>query len=124
MTKTQTKKLDFEMAGRLLSNISLNAERGGWTSLDNEKVNKALLYFKIEDRMSEGLVERRKYVYYGKASTYAQMRNANEAVKNLKLAFESGFDDIEDLTQNKFFNPIRQHSKFKTLLENYLKLEQ
>lgn len=106
------------LAIRLLYDISLNGERGGWTSLEKKDYALALIFFKISLKSSEALSERRKYIHYGLACVRAQNKNPEEALNQLKKALESGFSDGEDIRQNTYLDPLRNLPAFKEIVKN------
>jgi hypothetical protein len=112
---------DQNMAFRLLSDITLSAERGGWTSLNSQNYPKALLFFTIASRASEPLKERHKFIHYGLACVHSRMNNTEEALTHLKRAVESGFTDAQDMAQNEHLDTIRQQPRFKAILKKLKK---
>jgi tetratricopeptide (TPR) repeat protein len=109
--------LESQMASRVLIDISLSSERAGWTFLANKDPSKALFSLQIALEVSKALESRQPFVFYGLACVYAQLDQTAEALTHLQKAVESGFQDADDLAQNEYLSPIRQHRRFNKILE-------
>lgn len=59
--------------------------------------------------------------YYNLACSFSLVKKKREALKNLKKAFELGYQDFEFIKQDKDLDNIRFDSQFNHLIKKYKK---
>jgi hypothetical protein len=57
--------------------------------------------------------------HYNMACAHAQLGNVDEAVANLKLAFENGFDNYATVRGDPDLKPLQGTAEFEELLDQY-----
>jgi len=111
---------DSALDMRILHRLEIDSSGKGWDSLQKDDHKRAILFFEIAARA--GIKShRRLYSYYGLASAYSLNKNSKQALKNLKLAVENGFDDIDSLEQGERLKFIRKTPEFQKILETLKK---
>jgi dienelactone hydrolase len=101
---------------RILHRLELDASGIGWDHLQKNDHKRAILFFEIAARA--GIKShRRLYSYYGLACAYSLSKNSKQALKNLKLAVENGFNDIASLKEDERLKFIRKTPEFQEILE-------
>jgi hypothetical protein len=101
---------------RILHRLEIDSSGKGWDHLEKHDHKRAILFFEIAARA--GIQShRRLYSYYGLACAYSLIKNSKQALKNLKLAVENGFNDIDSLEQDKRLKFIRKTPEFQKILE-------
>lgn len=109
-------KSESEMAFRLLYGLEIDSRDMGWDSLNKMNPKKAALFLEIAVEANYNERSRLRYLYYNLAAAYALDQNKNKAIKNLKLAIENGFDDLEYLKKDESFKSIRATDEFQKLV--------
>lgn len=109
-------KSESEMAFRLLYGLEIDSRDMGWDSLNKMNPKKAALFLEIAVEANTNKPLRLQYLYYNLAAAYALDQNKNKAIKNLKLAIENGFDDLEYLKKDESFKSIQETKEFQKLV--------
>ncbi len=105
------------MAVRLLHSLENNASRKGWVYFNNQDNDKAMLAFEVALKASRKDSYRRPYLFYNLACAYARNQNPKRALKNLKLAVESGFADLAHIQQDEDLEGLRNTPEFADIIE-------
>ncbi len=105
---------------RILHRLEIDSSGKGWDYLRKNDHKRAILFFEIAARAGIRS-HRRLYSYYGLASAYSLSKNSKQALKNLKLAVECGFEDIAFLEQDERLKFIRETPEFQKILETLKK---
>jgi hypothetical protein len=101
---------------RILHRLEMDSSGKGWDHLQKNDHKGAILFFEIAARA--GIKShRRLYSYYALACAYSLSKNSKQALKNLKLAVENGFKDIDSLEQDERLKFIRKTPEFQKILE-------
>lgn len=58
-------------------------------------------------------------VHYNMACAYAQLKNLPQALANLQLALENGFDNFATVRADADLRPLQELPEFETLLKKY-----
>jgi dienelactone hydrolase len=114
---TQTKNIfQSEMARRVLSQIAILADQRGFRARDAGSFPLAVVCFElavessVRHPMNPG-------EYYNLAAAYALWGKTKDALKNLKLAAEKGFDNLELLENDRDMDSLRRTAEYKNLVE-------
>jgi len=108
--------IDSALDIRILHRLEIDSSGKGWDYLRNDDHKRAILFFEIAARA--GIQShRRLYSYYGLACAYSLSKNSKQALKNLKLAVENGFNDIAFLEQDERLKFIRKTPEFQEILK-------
>jgi hypothetical protein len=105
------------MAVRLLHSLENNASRKGWAYLDSRENAKAILSLEVALRASREDSFRRPYLYYNLACAYARNQDTKKALKNLKLAVEAGFTDLDHIQKDEDLEALRKTPGFADIIE-------
>jgi tetratricopeptide (TPR) repeat protein len=105
------------MAVRLLRSLENNASSKGWAYLSNGDDDKAVLAFEVALKASREDSYRRPYLFYNLACAYARNQNTKRALKNLKLAVESGFADLAHIQQDDDLETLMNTPEFADIIE-------
>jgi len=104
----------------MLHRLEIDSSGKGWDHLRNDDHKRAILFFEIATRA--GIKShRRLYSYYGLACAYSLSKNSKRALKNLKLAVENGFKDIDSLEEDERLKFIRKAPEFQEILKTLRK---
>jgi tetratricopeptide (TPR) repeat protein len=108
--------IDSALDIRILSRLEIDSSGKGWDHLRDDDHKRAILFFEIATRA--GIKShRRLYSYYGLACAYSLSKKSKQALKNLKLAVENGFNDTASLEQDERLKFIRKTPEFQEILE-------
>jgi tetratricopeptide (TPR) repeat protein len=112
--------IDSALDIRILHSLEIDSSGKGWDHLRNDDHQRAILFFEIAARA--GIKSpRRLYSYYGLACAYSLSKNSKQALKNLKLAVDNGFNDIASLEEDERLKFIRKTPEFQEILETLKK---
>jgi hypothetical protein len=101
---------------RILHHLEMDARGIGGDHLQKNDHKKAIIFFEIAARA--GIQShRRLYSYYVLACAYSLSKNSKQALKNIRVAVENGFDDIDSLEQDERLAFIRKTPEFQKILE-------
>ena len=104
-----------ETAKRILSQIAILADQRGFRAREGGNFPLAVLCFELAAKASAGHPMNPGELY-NLAAVYALWGRSKEALKNLALAVERGFDDPEFLENDRDFDSLRGMEEYKTLL--------
>ena len=105
-------------ATRLLFGLETEARSKGWFFLDKGDFQKAILFFEIAVRANAQIKSRLRYLYYYLACAYALGKASKQAIHNLNLAVENGFEDWSALESEERLAFIKQSSEFQQIINN------
>ena len=105
-----------EMAKRILSQIAILADQRGFRAREAGNFSLAVLCFELSVKASAGHPMNPGELY-NLAAAYALWGKTKDALKNLRLAVEKGFDDLEFLENDRDFDALRGREEYKTLLD-------
>jgi hypothetical protein len=57
--------------------------------------------------------------YYGLACIFSIQNKPTQALDNLELAFQKGFDNLKYLNGDARMNNIRKHPRYKQLMQQF-----
>jgi tetratricopeptide (TPR) repeat protein len=106
------------MAVRLLKSLEFETTSKGWTQFQGKKFEKAIYFYEVAAKAGNEDSLRKKYIYYNLACSYARMQNKKRAIKNIKLAVEHGFDEIEHLEKDEDLEYIRDREEFQKIISS------
>lgn len=116
-TAGNTEKIYYaEMAKRVLSQIMIPADQRGFQARDKEDLPLAVFYFELAAAASV-FHPRQAGEIYNLACAYAVWDKKKDALKNLKLAVEKGFDDVNLLESDKDLESLRATAQYRALVE-------
>jgi tetratricopeptide (TPR) repeat protein len=104
-----------EMAKRILSQVAILADQRGFRTRDAGNFPVAVLCFELAVKSSAGH-PMNPGEYYNLAAAYTLWGKTKDALKNLGLAVEKGFDDLEFLENDRDFDTLRGTEEYKTLV--------
>ncbi len=104
-----------EMARRVLSQIAILADQRGFRARDAGHFPLAVVCFELAVESSLGH-PMNPGEYYNLAAAYALWGKTKEALKNLKLAAEKGFDNLELLENDRGMDSLRGTEEYKKLV--------
>ncbi len=113
---TQTKDVfRSEMARRILSQIAILADQRGFRARDSGNLQLAVICFELAVKSSAGH-PMNPGEYYNLAAAYALWGKTKDALKNLRLAVEKGFDDLNFLEDDRDLDSLRGTEEYKDLV--------
>lgn len=117
LSDSKQTKNDFlgEMAKRILSQVAILADQRGFRAKEAGNFSLAVLCFELAAKASVGHPMNPGELY-NLAAAYALWGKSKDALKNLALAVEKGFDDLEFLENDRDFDSLRGREEYKTLL--------
>ena len=104
-----------EMAKRILSQIAILADQRGFKARESGNFPLAALCFELAMKSSAGH-PMNPGEYYNLGSAYALWGKTKDALKNLRLAVEKGFDDLEFLENDRDLDSLRGTEEYKSLV--------
>jgi tetratricopeptide (TPR) repeat protein len=109
---------DRRVAIRLLQSLTINSQSQGWKNLKKKEYRKAIFFYEIASRASKLRdYGRRGFIFYNLACAYALDKNKHQALENLELAVENGFDELAILERDEDLDSIRNTSEFRGIIQ-------
>jgi hypothetical protein len=105
-----------EMAKRILSQVAILADQRGFRTRDAGNFPLSVLCFELAVKSSAGH-PMNPGEYCNLAAAYALWGKKKDALKNLGLAVEKGFQDLEFLENDRDFDTLRGTEEYKALLD-------
>lgn len=104
-----------EMAKRILSQITILADQRGFKARDSGNFPLAVLCFELAVKSGAGH-PLNPGEQYNLAAAYALWGKTRDALKNLRLAVEKGFQDLEFLENDRDFDALRGTEEYIALV--------
>lgn len=108
---------EAKLAVRQLFGLETEARSKGGFYLYKGDIRKAILFFEIAVRANPQVKPRLRHLYYYLALAYARGKDAKQAIKNLKLAVENGFEAVDVLVKEDGFVFLKKFSGFQEILK-------
>jgi len=105
-----------EMARRILSQVAILADQRGFRARESGNLPLAVLCFELAVKSSAGH-PMNPGEYYNLAASFALWGKKKDALKNLGVAVENGFRDLEFLENDRAFDSLRDTQEYRTLRE-------
>lgn len=107
------------MAIRLLLGLEIDAGGKGWDLFQKGDISKAIYFFEIALQAGNEDSPRKKSIHYNLACSYARSGNTKMALKNLRLALEHGYDDIDHIKQDEDLAPLRDNVEYQKIIKDH-----
>ncbi|MBN2408104.1 MAG: hypothetical protein JXE07_00080 [Candidatus Aminicenantes bacterium] len=105
-----------EMAKRILSQIAILADQRGFRARESGDFPLAVVCFELAVKSSIGH-PMNPGEHYNLAVAYTLWGKTKDALKNLRLAVDKGFADLEFLENDRDLDALRSAEEYKTLLD-------